>query len=228
MSENKKALIFDTETTGLPNKKYGGSKYGYIVQISWIMIDLSTHKLLKTRDYIIRIPYNIKIPKEASDIHGITNKIMRQKGTNIKPVLREILNDMRLSNVVVAHNINFDISFLKIESFRNGLGNIYNTLHIKKYDTMFKGKIIADTYRISPTSGKKILKVPKLLELHEKLFKTTPLNLHNSLIDIYVCLRCYYKLEYDVDILTINSSFRSSFNKLCNPQSNSKLSSSLL
>ena len=228
MSENKKALIFDTETTGLPNKKYGGSKYGYIVQISWIMIDLSTHKLLKTRDYIIRIPYNIKIPKEASDIHGITNKIMRQKGTNIKPVLREIINDMRLSNVVVAHNINFDISFLKIESFRNGLGNIYNTLHIKKYDTMFKGKIIADTYRISPTSGKKVLKVPKLLELHQKLFKTTPLNLHNSLIDIYVCLRCYYKLEYDVDILTINSSFRSSFNELCNPQSNSKLSSPLL
>jgi|UniRef100_A0A6C0AKK4 DNA polymerase III epsilon subunit-like protein len=228
MSENKKALIFDTETTGLPNKKYGGSKYGYIVQISWIMIDLSTHKLLKTRDCIIRIPYNIKIPKEASDIHGITNKIMRQKGINIKPVLREIINDMRLSNVVVAHNINFDISFLKIESFRNGLGNIYNTLHIKKYDTMFKGKIIADTYRISPTSGKKVLKVPKLLELHQKLFKTTPLNLHNSLIDIYVCLRCYYKLEYDVDILTINSSFRSSFNELCNPQSNSKLSSPLL
>ena len=228
MSENKKALIFDTETTGLPNKKYGGSKYGYIVQISWIMIDLSTHKLLKTRDCIIRIPYNIKIPKEASDIHGITNKIMRQKGINIKPVLREIINDMRLSNVVVAHNINFDISFLKIESFRNGLGNIYNTLHIKKYDTMFKGKIIADTYRISPTSGKKILKFPKLLELHQKLFKTTPLNLHNSLIDIYVCLRCYYKLEYDVDILTINSSFRSSFNELCNPQSNSKLSSPLL
>ena len=93
---------------------------------------------------------------------------------------------------------------------------------------MFKGKIIADTYRISPTSGKKVLKVPKLLELHQKLFKTTPLNLHNSLIDIYVCLRCYYKLEYDVDILTINSSFRSSFNELCNPQSNSKLSSPLL
>ena len=215
MSENKKALIFDTETTGLPNKKYGGSKYGYIVQISWIMIDLSTHKLLKTRDCIIRIPYNIKIPKEASDIHGITNKIMRQKGINIKPVLREIINDMRLSNVVVAHNINFDISFLKIESFRNGLGNIYNTLHIKKYDTMFKGKIIADTYRISPTSGKKVLKVPKLLELHQKLFKTTPLNLHNSLIDFFVCFRCYYYLVNNKDILDSNFEFKKQYNEIC-------------
>ena len=70
---------------------------------------------------------------------------------------------------------------------------------------MIEGKIIADTYRISPTSGRKVLKVPKLLELHEKLFNTTPSNLHNSLIDIYVCLRCYYKLEYDVDILNINN-----------------------
>ena len=153
---------------------------------------------------------------------------MRQKGINIKPVLREIINDIRLSHVIVAHNINFDISYIKIESFRNGLGNIFNTLHIKEYDTMLKGKVIADTYRISPTSGRKILKVPKLIELHEKLFNSTPSNLHNSLIDIYVCLRCYYKLEYDVDILTINTSFKNSFNKLCNPHSNSKLSSSLL
>ena len=227
MSENKKALIFDTETTGLPNKKNGGSTYGYIVQISWVIIDLSTHKLLKTSDYIIRLPYNVKIPKEAMEIHGITNEIMRSKGTNIKPVLREIINDMRSSSVVVAHNINFDISYLKIESFRNGLGNIYNTIHIKEYDTMHEGKVIANTYRISPTSGKKILKTPKLIELHEKLFNSTPSNLHNSLIDIYVCLRCYYKLEYDVDILTINVSFRKLFNKLCAPQSNSKLSSLL-
>jgi len=228
MSENKKALIFDTETTGLPNKKHGGSKYGYIVQISWLVIDLSTHKILKVSDYIIRIPYNISIPKEASKIHGITTKIMRQRGVPIIPVLREIIKDMRACNIVVAHNINFDISYLKVESFRNGLGNIYNTSHIKEYDTMIKGKVIADTYRISPTSGRKVLKVPKLLELHEKLFNTTPSNLHNSLIDIYVCLRCYYKLEYDVDILSINNTFKASFNKLCDPQSKSKLSSSLL
>ena len=83
--------------------------------------------------------FSEEITKEASKIHGITNKIMRQKGINIKPVLREIINDIRLSHVIVAHNINFDISYIKIESFRNGLANIFNTLHIKEYDTMLKG-----------------------------------------------------------------------------------------
>tara|TARA_X000000950_G_scaffold42032_2_gene46390 strand:+ start:19733 stop:20419 length:687 start_codon:yes stop_codon:yes gene_type:complete len=228
MSENKKALIFDTETTSLPKTKNGRSSYGYIVQISWMIIDLSTHKIVKIKDYIIRLPWNVKIPKDSIKIHGITNQIMRQKGVNITPVLREIIQDMRISTIVVAHNINFDITYLKVEAFRNGLGRIYNTINITEYDTMKKGKVIANTYRISPSSGRKILKSPKLIELHEKLFDTTPSNLHNSLIDIYVCLRCFYKLEYDVDLLSINNKFEKSFNELCKPYSKSKLDSSSL
>lgn len=217
MSENKKALIFDTETTNLPEKKNGRSRYGYIVQMSWIIIDLSTHKILKISDSIIRIPYNEIIPESSIKIHGITNKIMRSKGVNIKPVLRELIKDIRSSSVIVAHNINFDLTIFKIELYRNGLGNLYNTIKINEYDTMLKGKVIANTYRKSST-GRLIIKNPKLIELHEKLFQCTPRNLHNSLIDIYVCLRCYYKLEYNVDILTINNSIKTDFNKLCNPQ----------
>jgi len=49
--------------------------------------------------------------------------------------------------------------------------------------------------------GKEYLKWPTLLELHQKLFDTTPNNLHNSLIDILVTLRCFMKLKYDHDIL---------------------------
>ena len=33
---------------------------------------------------------------------------------------------------------------------------------------MKKGMVIANTYRISPNSGRKVLKSPKLVELHEK------------------------------------------------------------
>ena len=29
---------------------------------------------------------------------------------------------MRTSSLIVAHNINFDITYLKVEAFRNGLG----------------------------------------------------------------------------------------------------------
>lgn len=38
-------------------------------------------------------------------------------------------------------------------------------------------------------------KFPKLSELHEHLFGYIPENLHNSLIDVLVCLRCFLKLR---------------------------------
>ena len=48
--------------------------------------------------------------------------------------------------------------------------------------------------------GKPYLKFPKLLELHTKLFETTPHNLHNSFNDILVTLRCFMKLKYNIDL----------------------------
>ena len=48
--------------------------------------------------------------------------------------------------------------------------------------------------------GKPYLKFPKLLELHTKLFETTPHNLHNSFNDILVTLRCFMKLKHDIDL----------------------------
>jgi hypothetical protein len=47
----------------------------------------------------------------------------------------------------------------------------------------------------------KYIKFPKLSELHYKLFNYIPENLHNSLNDVLVCLRCYCKLHNKIDIL---------------------------
>lgn len=44
-------------------------------------------------------------------------------------------------------------------------------------------------------------KYPKLEELHYVLFGTIPKNLHNSLHDVYICLRCYYKQQMNIDIM---------------------------
>jgi hypothetical protein len=57
-------------------------------------------------------------------------------------------------------------------------------------------------------SGQPYLKYPKLFELHDKLFQCVPNNLHNSLIDILVTLRCFMKLKYSVDININCSKFK--------------------
>jgi hypothetical protein len=57
--------------------------------------------------------------------------------------------------------------------------------------------------------GKEYVKFPKLSELHMKLFNSSPRNLHNSLNDVLICLRCYYMLEYKVDIIEIDNEIKS-------------------
>jgi len=43
-------------------------------------------------------------------------------------------------------------------------------------------------------------KFPRLSELHQVLFGNVPENLHNSLIDVLVCLRCFLKIRCCVDV----------------------------
>jgi DNA polymerase III epsilon subunit-like protein len=50
----------------------------------------------------------------------------------------------------------------------------------------------SNTYSSTPKTYKKF---PKLSELHQHLFGYVPENLHNALIDVLVCLRCFLKLR---------------------------------
>lgn len=43
-------------------------------------------------------------------------------------------------------------------------------------------------------------KFPRLSELHQILFGSIPDNLHNSLIDVMVCLRCFLKIRCCLDV----------------------------
>ena len=43
-------------------------------------------------------------------------------------------------------------------------------------------------------------KFPKLSELHQKLFGTVPEHLHNSLVDVLVCLRCFLKIRCCIEV----------------------------
>ena len=58
-------------------------------------------------------------------------------------------------------------------------------------------------------NGNTYYKYPKLMELHQHLFDEIPDGLHNSMVDVLACLRCYGKMKLDVDLLDKSSSFRS-------------------
>jgi DNA polymerase III epsilon subunit-like protein len=223
--------VFDTETTGLPKSKIINnlslSLWPYIVQFSYIIYDTELKKIIKTVDLVIKIPENINISDEVSDIHGITNFISQTSPHTIEEALIHFGNDYLNYNIdlIVGHNLSFDINMLKVELMRE-ISIQQNLLYKRMFSQLFE-----DLNDIKPESpelyctmqksielcnlkmktkyGKEYVKFPKLSELHMKLFNSSPRNLHNSLNDVLICLRCYYMLEYKVDIIEIDSEIKS-------------------
>lgn len=214
-----KFLVFDTETTGLPKRNNASPEetylFPYIVQLSWLVYNTGNNKLESVKDKIIKLPENIQIPKKATEIHGITQEQMLTHGEPITHVLNTFMHDISSCTYIIAHNLKFDKTMIEVECIRNKINKSLSDYRKLEYCTMRNGKELCNISRMNHITQKMDLKLPKLIELHEWLFKETPENLHNSLIDVLVCFRCFFAMIYNVDIITINSEFKTYYTDLC-------------
>ena len=204
-------LVFDTETTGLPKTKKISPEtlhlFPHIVQFSYVIYDTETNDIVDTSDSIVKINEDIIIPEEVIKIHGITNEISKNNGINIEIVLNNFFGHLKTIDLLVGHNISFDINMVNIELHRLIVENGTSIIHKLKLDFLtnfeniyctMKETIELCNIQLVNRFGKPYLKFPKLLELHTKLFETTPHNLHNSFNDILVTLRCFIKLTKSI------------------------------
>lgn len=209
-------LFFDTETTGLLPKYtslHDVHKFPYIVQLSYIIFSIlnNTYKTEVISDFVINLPNNIKISKEASDIHGITREKSSQSNITIDDALEVFMNDFIHMDKIIAHNISFDLTMIKVEILRkiNEFTTNHNSIKLNQYNTYLQIIIMYDNYYCTMKStteycniitAKGYVKWPKLSELHNKMFSSIPHNLHNSLNDVFITIRCYFKHVYNIDI----------------------------
>lgn len=213
-----KVLFFDTETNQFDSKNTNVNQdvelLPRIVQFSYIIYDFSKKggRTCKVVDDIIKLPQNVEITQECTDIHGITKKISLEKGIPIEHVLMNFLYDVNTVDFIVGHNLEFDLKMVLVElqrlvnSNKNNVDNMNYYLEkmnkLKTYEnyycTMKESTEICKIVRSN--SRGEYFKFPNLKELHEHCFKTTPTNLHNSLNDVAVGLRCFGYLEYSQDI----------------------------
>lgn len=195
-------LIFDTETTGLLPKMTilqpeSLSKYPHVVQFSYIMYDTEMKQIIKTVDEIIRLDPEIHISPDSIKFHGITREISTEKGTGIAPVVRNFLDDVLGTDLIVAHNYEFDWKMIQVECMRNDIE--IPDIPAERYCIMKESTAFC---KIPSQYKKDEYKWPTLFELYVKLFNELPDNLHNSLYDVYATLRCLMKFRFGIDIGT--------------------------
>lgn len=214
-------LVFDTETTGLPPKNTSVTDslaWPFVVQWSWLVYDTNEKRIVTTSDYIIKLTGNEKIPAESTAIHGITNDMMRTKGRLFKQVLTEFISDYEMCDYLVAHNLEFDKKMIQVECFRHHLPVSYawGRRKVKEYCTMKRTRtycgIKATNRRDEP-----YIRYPKLSELHDVLLDSHQLkSLHDSMVDVIVCFRCFVIYHFEYDPFSSSSVVYSLFNEIKN------------
>lgn len=203
-------LIVDVETTGL----LSNTTPTYVTQLSFAVYDTGLKELITTYNAFIKIPSHIVISEKITELTGITREKLDAVGIDMTIALEEFYMAYCRCDAVVAHNFSFDRKMIEIEATRNmdmfenkelafyivqmfTTHSKLSTIQLKC--TMRMSTQLCNIQKIN-TRGNRYNKFPTLSELYEKLFNVKPANLHNSMIDVLVCLRCYLKIDCNIDI----------------------------
>lgn len=217
-----KILVFDTETTGKIDKYSDLSeseRQPHIVQFSYVIYDTDKNNVF-IRDDIIKIPQNIVISPECVQIHGITQEKSQASGVILYYVLRDFYINVKQVDYIIGHNLEFDVKMLIVEFHRLKEESGNDEAYDRIIDYFEKGKQFStkccctmkntvDVCKLdNPNKKGEKYKYPKLSELHKHFFSYEPKNLHNSLFDVIITLRCFYKWIFEKDLREINRTIR--------------------
>lgn len=109
-------LFFDTETTGLPIWKEPSDHpdQPHIVDVSCELWDGDA--VADSFDAIINI--GIPIPPEMTAIHGITDEMAQAEGIPALEMVDRFLGLVSKADLIVGHNVSFDIRMMRIAAAR--------------------------------------------------------------------------------------------------------------
>jgi DNA polymerase-3 subunit epsilon len=191
-------LFVDTETAGLPTRPSGQtgdlSHHPRLVQVAWASYATSDLPLLATSvelrmeaSRIIR-PVGFTIPDDAARIHGITTERALAEGINLGDALTLLAGVVGDADVLVGHNLTFDVQVLAAEYQRLARLAPFRA-DLTRVDTMRLATPLCQL------PGKYGYKWPKLTELHRHLFDAEFPDAHDAGADVRACAACFFEMQ---------------------------------
>jgi DNA polymerase-3 subunit alpha len=183
-------LIFDTETTGLPQDFSAPisdlDNWPRLVQLAWQLHD-HTGKLINSGNYIVK-PEGFTIPFNSEKIHGISTERAHEEGVELDFVLKEFSKDIDRAYFLIGHNVSFDEKIMGAEYLRKKISSAI--LDKPKIDTKLDG---TDVAKIEGGRGGNY-KWPSLGELHHALFDEGFEDAHDAAADVEATARIFLEM----------------------------------
>ena len=215
-SQSKYVMVFDVETNGFPPR-------AHILQISWVIYCRTTRRIVEVFDSYVQVdPAVVEISDKITAINHCSYELCAT-GKPILDILQAFYSAYTRCDWIVAHNIDFDSRMVIVEYMRNWESirkSCPNGLKLFREDYVYsvqkrlycRMKSSIQLCKLSHVNSAKSkfyeqknegkeatepsYKYPKLIELYQHLFgKEKEIEgLHNSMVDVQVCLQCFLRL----------------------------------
>lgn len=184
-------LVFDTETTGLPlwNDPSDDPRQPYIVDIAASLFD-ATGLEIGRFDAIVKP--GVPIPDELGRLHGITTEIAMEHGVEITVANSMLMGMIADADLIVGHNVSFDIRMARIQAARATGAKWDNPL--PTFCTMRRTTNICKILKANPRCHDD-WKWPNLSEAVRHFFGEDHSNAHRARADCDAAARLYFHLK---------------------------------
>ncbi len=193
-------LIFDTETTGLPNWKVPSEDptQPHLVQLA---CGLFTDEGREVGTFMrIVLPTKFTIPAEATAIHGINDTLARDCGTSLDSVVVAYTKMASVAELRVAHNTPFDDRVMRIALLRCGFSRaeIEMTQRGPSADTCAMARHVMKNER--ELGRKDALEKADLASCMAHFFNDAHDGAHDALADMRACARLYFHFRNEMKV----------------------------
>jgi DNA polymerase-3 subunit epsilon len=182
-----RAMIFDTETTGMVLRDRSPEDPGQpnLVQLGMLLLETDGWTARARHSMLVKLPEGARIEDGAKQAHGISEADCQQYGVPLF-VAVSLFNQLCLqADLIVAHNMAFDRSIMQTALFRLG-GKPDRMEGLRRICTMLESTEILklpgrfDSY-----------KWPSLAEAYKHFTQCELEGAHDALVDSEACLAVF-------------------------------------